>query len=59
MSRAYITVTQAQAAYYADRAVEYARRGLPGLASDYRWLADHTNRIVQAARPQQSERTER
>ena len=47
--RAYIAATQAQATYYADRADEYARRGMPGIASDYRWLAANADRIVTLA----------
>lgn len=45
MTRRYVTAAQAQA-YYADRAADYARRGFPKIASDYRWMADNAGDIA-------------
>jgi hypothetical protein len=45
MSRQYVTAAHAQT-YYAERAAEYASRGLPKIASDYRWLASEAHDIA-------------
>lgn len=43
--RGYIPATQAQA-HYERQADEYARRGFPKIASDYRWCAANAAEIA-------------